>query len=93
MKLDRLLRNLEKKYNYGIICEEEIIEITQKYFQLYQIDTIVRDLAHINRLKEYELEYCDYEKIEYNIINVNNEGSFFNLVKEIITDKIKDRNY
>ena len=93
MKLDRLLRKLESKYDYGMLTDEDIIKITQKYFELYQYDTIIRDIANINRLKEYELDYIDYDKSDMNLINVNSDNELYNVVKEIIRDKIIDRSY
>lgn len=93
MKLDRLLRKLESKYEYGNITEEEVIAITQKYFELYQDDTIIRDIAYINRLKEYEFDYIDYENDEFNMIKTKDDNELFNIVKEIIKQKIDDRNF
>lgn len=93
MKLDRLLRKLESKYDYGMLMDEDIIKITQKYFELYQVDTIIRDIANINRLKEYELDYIDFDKSDMNLINVNSDNELFDVVREIIRDRIFNRSY
>ena len=93
MKLDRLLRKLESKYDYGMLMDEDIIKITQKYFELYQDDTIIRDIANINRLKEYELDYIDFDKSDMNLINVNSDNELFDVVREIIRDRIFNRSY
>ena len=93
MKLDRLLRKLESKYDYGMLMDEDIIKITQKYFELYQVDTIIRDIANINRLKEYELDYIDFDKSDMNLINVNSDNELFDVVREIIRDRIFNRIY
>ena len=81
MKLNRLLKKLEFKYDYGIISDEEIIEITNIYFSKYQIDTIQRDIANINRLFEYKLDYIDYEKEEFNWIDVLTDDQLFFIVQ------------
>lgn len=93
MKLNRLLRSLEKKYDYGLITDNQIVEITQIYFSKYQPDTIKRDIANINRLFEYELEYIDYENEQFNFIQTEDENELFNIVLKIITEKIETRNY
>lgn len=92
-KLNRLLRRLEKKYDYGMINDEQVIAITETYFSLYQIDTIVRDLANINRLTEYGFDYNDYEKDDFNYLNVSDENKIFEIVKNIIFEKINNRDF
>ena len=92
-KLDRLLKKLENQYDYGMITDEEIAKITSLYFSMYQEDTIVRDIANINRMTEDSFDYNDIEKDEYNYINVKDENLLFDIVKEIIASKIRDGNY
>ncbi len=94
MKLNRLLREFEKKYDYGIITEEEIIKIAQAYFLRYQDDTIIRDLANINRLTEYSLDYNDYEKEDINMIDpLMIDDNFFLIVVGLIKEKIQTRDF
>lgn len=93
MKLNRLLKKLETKYDYGMIDDKQIIEITQIYFSKYQDDTIRRDIANINRIFEYELDYIDYEEEDFNWIKTESDDDFFKIVQEIIREKIETRNY
>jgi hypothetical protein len=94
MKINRLLREFEKKYDYGIITEEEIIKIAQAYFLRYQDDTIIRDLANINRLTEYSLDYNDYEKEDINMIDpLMIDDNFFLIVVGLIKEKIQTRDF